>query len=87
MEEFRPLVAESVVLTLVNNGMLQERDFARAGDAVNLTASGRKSFFLAYEKRINSPVTHPVFGYQVSYRRAIELQFRLLARVLTGEIE
>ncbi len=87
MEEFRPLVAESVVLTLINNGMLQERDFARAGDSVNLTASGRKSFFLAYEKRINSPVTHPVFGYQVSYRRAIELQFRLLARVLTNEIE
>lgn len=87
MEEFRPIVAESVVLTLINNGMLQEHHFVRAGDAVNLTAAGRKTFFLAYEKRINSPVNHPVFGYQVSYRRALELQFRLLARVLTGEIE
>lgn len=87
MEEFRPIIADSVVLTLINNGMLHERDFVRAGEAVNLTASGRKAFFFAYEKRINSPVTHPIFGYQVSYRRAMELQFRLLARVLTGEIE
>lgn len=87
MEEFRPIIADSVVLTLINNGMLQEKDFSRAGSAVSLTTSGRKAFFFAYEKRINSPITHPVFGYQVSYRRAMELQFRLLARVLTGEIE
>lgn len=87
MEEFRPIVAESVVLTLINNGMLQENDFYRAGEAVTLTQRGRKTFFMAYEKRINSAITHPVFGYQVSYRRAMELQFRLLARVLTGEIE
>ncbi len=87
MEEFRPLIADSVVLTLINNGMLAESDFIRAGDSVSLSPNGRKTFFMAYEKRVNSPVTHPVFGYQVSYRRAIELQFRLLARVLTGEIE
>lgn len=87
MEEFRPLVADSVVLTLINNGMLRDSDFVRAGDAVSLSTSGRKAFFMAYEKRINSAVKHPVFGYQVSYRRALELQFRLLARVLTGEIE
>jgi CRISPR-associated protein Cas1 len=87
MEEFRPIIAESVVLTLINNGMLQENDFYRAGQSVTLTPRGRKTFFFAYEKRINSPITHPIFGYQVSYRRALELQFRLLARVLTGEIE
>ncbi|NBB81226.1 MAG: CRISPR-associated endonuclease Cas1 [Verrucomicrobia bacterium] len=87
MEEFRPIIAESVVLTLINNGMLQENDFYRAGESVTLTPRGRKTFFFAYEKRINSPITHPIFGYQVSYRRALELQFRLLARVLTGEIE
>ena len=87
MEEFRPIIAESIVLTLINNGMLQENDFYRAGESVTLTQRGRKTFFFAYEKRINSPITHPIFGYQVSYRRAMELQFRLLARVLTGEIE
>ncbi len=87
MEEFRPLVADSVVLTAINNRMITPLDFVRAGDAVNLTPEGRKRFFLAYEKRLSDTVTHPLFDYKVSYRRAIELQFRLLARTLTGEIE
>jgi CRISPR-associated protein Cas1 len=87
MEEFRPLIADSVVLTAINNRMVTPLDFVRAGDAVNLTPEGRKRFFLAYEKRLGDTVTHPLFDYKVSYRRAIELQFRLLARTLTGEIE
>lgn len=87
MEEFRPLIADSVVLTAINNRMITPIDFVRAGDAVNLTPEGRKRFFLAYEKRLGDTVTHPLFDYKVSYRRAIELQFRLLARTLTGEIE
>ena len=41
---------------------------------------------LGFEQRMNSLITHPVFDYKVSYRRALELQFRILARVLTGEI-
>jgi CRISP-associated protein Cas1 len=86
MEEFRPLIADSVAVTLVNNRMLDESHFVRAGNATNLTARGRKIFFEAYEARLTSVVTHPVFNYKVCYRRAIELQFRLLARVLTGEI-
>jgi CRISPR-associated protein Cas1 len=87
MEEFRPLVADSVVLTVINNRMLGPLDFVQAGDAVNLTASGRKRFLFAYEKRMSDTITHPIFDYKVSYRRALELQFRLLARTLTGEIE
>jgi CRISPR-associated protein Cas1 len=86
MEEFRPLIADSVAVTLINNRMLDESHFVRAGNAANLTDRGRKIFFEAYESRLTSVVTHPVFDYKVCYRRAIELQFRLLARVLTGEI-
>lgn len=86
MEEFRPILADSVVITLINNRMLTPGDFVQAGQAVNLTQTGRKTFFNAYEKRMTSLVTHPVFDYKVSYRRALELQFRILARVLTGEI-
>lgn len=86
MEEFRPLVADSAVLTAINNGMVGPGDFVRAGKAVNLSSGGRKKFFQAYERRVNALVNHPVFDYQVSYRRAIELQFRLLAKALTGEI-
>ncbi len=86
MEEFRPLVAESAVLTAINNRMVTPGHFVRAGDAVNLTPHGRKAFFHAYEQRMNTLITHPVFDYKVSYRRVLELQARLLARWLTGEI-
>jgi CRISPR-associated protein Cas1 len=86
MEEFRPLVAESAVLTCINNRVVSESDFVQAGQAVNLTAAGRKRFFQTYEQRMSALLTHPVFDYKVSYRRALELQARLLAKVLTGEI-
>jgi len=86
MEEFRPLVAESAVLTAINTRMVGPGDFVRAGDAVNLSPTGRKKFFHAYELRINHLIVHPVFDYKVSYRRALELQARLLARVLEAEI-
>lgn len=87
MEEFRPLVVDSTVLTLINNRMVEPGDFIRAGNTVTLSQRGRKAFITVYEKRLHQAVTHPVFGYKVSYRRCIELQFRLLAKCLTGEIE
>ena len=86
MEEFRPLIAESVVLTCINNRMILPKHFVQAGKAVNLSPAGRKLFFQAYEQRMNALVTHPIFDYKVSYRRVVELQFRLLARFLTQEI-
>jgi CRISPR-associated protein Cas1 len=86
MEEMRPLVAESTVLSCINNRVVTEKDFVRAGQAVNLTAPGRKRFFQMYEQRMSSLITHPLFDYKVSYRRALELQARLLAKTLTSEI-
>lgn len=86
MEEFRSLIAESAVITAINNRMITPDDFVRAGDAVNLSPSGRRQFFHAYEQRMNHLITHPLFDYKVSYRRALELQFRILSRTLTGEI-
>src|SRR5471032_286910 len=86
MEPFRALIVDSAVLTAVNTGMVTARDFVRAGGAVALTAGGRKAFFRAYEMRMDALVTHPLFEYRVSYRRLLEIQSRLLARVLEGEI-
>ena len=86
MEEFRPIIAESAVLSAINNRMVNEDSFVRAGDAINLSPKGRKSFFQAYEQRMSDLINHPVFDYKVSYRRVLELQARLLARYLTGEI-
>ena len=56
------------------------------GGSVALSASGRKGFFRAYELRMDTLVTHPLFEYRVSYRRLLEIQARLLARVIEGEI-
>ncbi|MFI5398990.1 MAG: CRISPR-associated endonuclease Cas1 [Candidatus Binatia bacterium] len=86
MEGFRPLIADSAVLSAINTRMVTESDFMRVGEAVALTPSGRKGFIRAYEQRIDTLVTHPLFGYRVSYRRVLEIQARLLARLVTGEL-
>ena len=87
MEPFRPLIAESAVLTAINNRMVYPEHFVEAGRGVTMTASGRKALFRAYEQRMDQLVTHPLFDYRVSYRRLLEIQTRLLARVVSGEIE
>ncbi|MGH9396297.1 MAG: CRISPR-associated endonuclease Cas4g/Cas1g [Terriglobia bacterium] len=86
MEPFRSLIADSAVLTAINTRMVTPKDFVQVGPAVSLTPGGRKGFFRAYELRMDSMVTHPLFEYRVSYRRLLEIQARLLARVLEGEI-
>lgn len=87
MEEFRPLIVDSTVLSAINTGALKLSDFVRRGGAVTLTSSGRGKFFRAYERRMDEEIAHPIFGYRISYRRIIEVQIRLLARHLTGEID
>lgn len=86
MEEFRPVIADSVVVTAINTGVVKDKDFIRVAGAVALTPAARREFIQAYERRMDSEVTHPVFGYRVSYRRVVEVQCRLLTRWLLGEI-
>ena len=76
-EEFRPLLADSTVLTLINNGEVTESSFIARGGAVALTTAGRRAVMAAFERRLQSEVTHPVFGYRISYRRILEVQIRL----------
>ena len=86
MEEFRPLIGDSVVLTAVNNGEVKPQDFITAMGAVSLTPEGRTRFIEAYERRMSQEITHPIFGYKISYRRVLEVQARLLGRHLAGEL-
>jgi len=86
MEPFRPLVVDSAVVTAINTRMVSGRDFVSAGGGVALTSAGRKGFYRAYELRMDTLVTHPIFGYRVSYRRLLELQVRMLAKVLDGDV-
>lgn len=86
IEEFRPLVADSVVIGLINNGEIRASDFISRAGSVALKPDGRKRVLEAYERRLDTEVTHPLFGYSISYRRIFEVQARLLGRFLMGEI-
>ena len=86
VEEFRPLIADSVCLTLINNGELGSEHFIVRGNAAALTQNGRRKVIEASERRMDTLVTHPLFGYSVSYRRILEIQTRLLSRHLLGEL-
>jgi len=86
MEPFRPLVADSAVITAVNNGEVRPGDFVHAAGSCNLTDAGRKRFIAAFERRMQQEVTHPIFKYRITYRQLFEVQARLLIRHLSGEI-
>ena len=86
MEPFRPLIADSTVIQAINNGEVRPSDFISAAGSVNLTDDGRKRFIGTFERRLAQEVTHPEFGYKLSYRRLLELQARLLGRHLLGEL-
>ena len=85
-EEFRPILADSAALTLLNNGELKERDFIHRSGGVALTADGRRTVIRAFERRLDTLIRHPLFNYSVSYRRIMEIQARLLGRHLLGEL-
>ena len=85
-EEYRPLIGDSVALMAFNNGEVDRSSFLERAGAVTLTEAGRKSIIAAFERRLEQEVTHPTFGYRVSYRRILEVQARLLARAVTGEL-
>jgi CRISPR-associated protein Cas1 len=86
MEEFRAVIADSVVLTLINNRVVTPADFIVWRDACQLTAEGRKKFFMTYEQRKATLVTHPTYGYKMSYSRMLEVQARTLAAHVRGDI-
>lgn len=86
MEEFRPLIVDSAVITAVNTGMIRNRDFKRSRAACVLKDSGRKAFIRAYESRLDQLITHPFFGYRCSWRSMIRVQARLVSRWLRGDV-
>jgi len=87
MEEFRPLIADSVVLGALNGGGFAAEDFTTHPSGVSMRPAARRRLLLAYERRMDQLIIHPVFGYRISYRRVLEVQARLLARCLLGEID
>lgn len=84
-EKFRPFVADSTVLTVVNNGEVRRGDFVERAGAVALTQRGRKQSSVPTSDDGNRTQA-PSIRYRASYRRSLELQARLVAAVLTGDV-
>jgi CRISPR-associated protein Cas1 len=87
MEEFRPLVVDSVVLSCLNKNILQEDDFQIRNLGVFMKPKGKKKFLQEYARRMDGLITHPVFKYRISYRQVLEVQIRLFCRFLQGELD
>lgn len=86
MEEFRPLVADSAVLSAINTGMVSMRDFTVTKAGCVMQAEARKALLRAFEARMDQLATHPIFGYRCSWRSILRVQVRLFGRWLRGDI-
>ncbi|GIE91889.1 CRISPR-associated endonuclease Cas4/Cas1 [Actinoplanes regularis] len=84
VEEFRAPVADSVVINAFNNGELRTRDFSTALGTTRLGERGRRALIAGYERRVTGKFRHPIFGYDVTWRRAMEIQARLVLGVIDG---
>jgi len=85
IEAYRPLVVDSVVVRALNTGEVRPEHFEVYPGQVLLTGPGRRVFLRAYERRMDELIRHPDFDYSISYRRALAVESRLLAKALTGE--
>ncbi|MBI5245488.1 MAG: CRISPR-associated endonuclease Cas1 [Elusimicrobia bacterium] len=86
MEPFRPLIVDSLVLRLINTGEIRQNHFLCAEAEVLMSKDGRARFIAGYERRMDELITHPIFGYRISYRRILDVECRLLGRFLEGDI-
>lgn len=87
MEELRAPLADRLVLTLINRGQVQQKDFlARPGGAVNLTDEARKDVLIAYQNRKQDEVPHIITNSTIPFGLVPHIQARLLARHLRGDV-
>jgi CRISPR-associated protein Cas1 len=88
MEEFRPLMADRLALTLVNRRQLKADDFETTpGGAVRLTDDGRRVVITAYQKRKEDELQHRTLKQKLPMGLTPHVQARLLARHLRGDLK
>jgi CRISP-associated protein Cas1 len=87
MEEFRPLVADRIALTLVNRQQVKPSGFVtREGGAVQMDEATRRVVLAAYQQRKREEVTHPLLEQKAPVGRLPFLQARIMARHLRGDL-
>jgi len=87
VEEFRAIVADSVVLTVVNNRMLTADDFEKSDEGgVRLSRRGLRVFVAQFGRRLNATVHHPEADRALTYQKVFEVQARQLRKCIeSGE--
>lgn len=85
MEEFRVIIVDSMVLSLVNRSQVKGSDFKNTGKGVRLSKDALSLFLSHFNRRINQTLIHPRLNERTTYLRAIEQQVRQLASVIMGE--
>jgi len=88
IEEFRATVIDSLVVYLINSGILKASDFTYPQEPDKpclLSNTARKEFISRFEQKMHTEITHPQTGFHTNYRRCIELQVKELIRCIRGE--
>lgn len=85
MEEFRQIIVDGYVLSLVNNNRVRPEDFEQTNKGIRFTKDALDRFLVGYYGRMQQTFQHPTRNEKTTYLRCIELQVRHLARVITGE--
>jgi CRISPR-associated protein Cas1 len=86
MEEFRPIIGDGLVLTLIRRGWIKLTDFEERLGIYSLSPNGRKTFYRAYEERLREEAKHPLLSLSLNWRRSLEAQARILAKVIEGDL-
>ena len=88
MEELRPVLADRLVLSLVNRRQLAPGDFiVEAAGGVRLTDEARKRVLVAWQERKRDELTHPFLGETLPLGLVAHVQAQLLARHLRGDLD
>jgi len=88
LEEFRPVLADRLVLTVMNRGQISRKDFTvMENGAVTMTDKGRKRLLTAYQERKQDELQHPFLKEKTTVGLLPMLQAQLLARHLRGDMD
>ncbi|MDF5726592.1 MAG: CRISPR-associated endonuclease Cas1 [Rhizonema sp. PD38] len=89
MEEFRANLVESLVAYLINPNIFTPKEFTSPDKKLESIFSRirSKSFLKHWEEKLQSDVTHLHTGYQVNFRRCLELQLREYVTCLMGDVD
>lgn len=88
MEEFRPVFADRLVLSMINRGQVKPEGFViKESGAVHMDDDTRKIVLTTYQKRKQEDLIHPFLNEKVQIGKLFFVQALLLARFIRGDLD